>query len=100
MNSQPHNTQSIEDESTLERLPGDSGRGAISVGSIPGVSEFWRETKGDPRVTIAVIDGPVDRAHPAFLHARLEVIAGLAPVMPAMQGWATRHGTQVASLIF
>ena len=87
-------------ELTLERLSGDSGRGAISIARIPGVSALWRETKGDPRVTIAVVDGPVDRAHPALVDARLEIVAGLAPVMPVMQGWATRHGTQVASLIF
>jgi hypothetical protein len=90
----------MKGELTLERFSGDTGGGAISVARIPGVSELWRVTKGDPRVTIAVVDGPVDRAHPALVDARLEIVAGLAQVMPVMQGWATRHGTQVASLIF
>jgi subtilisin family serine protease len=75
----------VKGELTLERSTGDSGRGAISVARIPGVSELWRETKGDLRVTIAVVDGPVDRAHPALVAARLEIIAGLAPVKPVIQ---------------
>ena len=63
---------SVKGELTLERSTGDTGRGAISVARIPGVSKLWRETKGDLRVTIAVVDGPVDRAHPALVAARLE----------------------------
>jgi subtilisin family serine protease len=62
----------VKGELTLERSTGDTGRGAISVARIPGVSKLWRETKGDLRVTIAVVDGPVDRAHPALVAARLE----------------------------
>jgi subtilisin family serine protease len=54
---------------------------------------------GDPRVRIAVIDGPVDLSHPCFCGARLSQLQTL--VAPdAGRGAAVRHGTHVASVIF
>ncbi|CAG1008645.1 MAG: PatA/PatG family cyanobactin maturation protease [Rhizobiaceae bacterium] len=50
---------------------------------------------GDPAVTVAVLDGSVDTAHPCFAGARLELVA-----TPADGGGATAHGTHVASLLF
>jgi subtilisin family serine protease len=88
------NESGLEDSS-----PGPADR-AISVAEIPGLRELWAETKGDPRITIAVLDGPVDRAHPSLAGATLEIVEGLAPAAPMIGGLATRHGTQVASLIF
>jgi hypothetical protein len=29
------------------------------VESIPGVAELWEKTKGDPRVCVALMDGPI-----------------------------------------
>jgi len=54
--------------------------------------------RGDPRVRIAVLDGPVDAAHPCFSGARLEFPQG-QPLADA-QSAAARHGTHVASIIF
>ena len=43
---------------------------------IDGLAELWAETTGDPRVVVAVLDGPVDRGHPSLAGARLEVVGG------------------------
>src|SRR5262245_34315510 len=67
---------------------------------IAGARELWAETTGDPRVVVAVLDGPVDRGHRSLAGARLEVIEAVAPSAPARGGPATWHGTAVASLIF
>ena len=67
--------------------------------SIPRLDEIWRETVGDPRIAIAVLDGPIDTSHPCFLGANLELIdAGIAP--EAREGPAAQHGTHVVSVIF
>lgn len=58
-----------------------------------------RLTTGDPRVCVAVLDGPVDLGHPCFADARLEVLPTLVP-NSAGDDAASRHGTHVASVIF
>ncbi len=65
----------------------------------PGLAALWRQTLGDPRVTIAVLDGPVDRSHPAFADADLTLLPTLVPAVPD-GGPASQHGTHVASVIF
>ncbi len=67
---------------------------------IPGLSDLWSETTGDPRVVVALLDGPVDRAHPSLAGARLETVEVAVPALAGRGGPATRHGTAVASLIF
>lgn len=66
--------------------------------ALPGIEQVWRYTLGDPRVCIAIIDGPVDLSHPCFKGAPLEVL-GAAGVSCHGHG-ACAHGTHVASLIF
>jgi hypothetical protein len=61
--------------------------------------ELWRLTRGDPRVCVAILDGPVDLAHSSLAGARLRRLPTLVPG-EADGGWATQHGTHVASLIF
>ncbi|QDT54111.1 Intracellular serine protease [Caulifigura coniformis] len=63
---------------------------------IPGLTDLWSATKGDPRIMIAVLDGPVSLAHPAFSGARLSV----AGVHGEATGASAAHGTHVASVIF
>ncbi len=65
-----------------------------------GAPELWAETTGDPRVVVAILDGPVDRGHRSLAGARLAVIESVAASEPALGGPATRHGTAVAGLIF
>jgi cyanobactin maturation PatA/PatG family protease len=70
---------------------------------IHGLAALWNITKGDPRVTIAVIDGPVDVSHPCFAGASLKTVSlkGRVPVIcrGRSQG-SCNHGTQIASLLF
>jgi cyanobactin maturation PatA/PatG family protease len=70
---------------------------------IPGVEVLWKLTKGDARVTIAVIDGPVDTSHPCFTGASLQSIplwAGNSAGCQEAGVGSCLHGTQIASLIF
>jgi hypothetical protein len=67
--------------------------------SIPGLQQLWTETLGDPRICIAVLDGPVDLSHPSFLGANLAQLATTASG-PTSDGPALQHGTHVASVIF
>lgn len=64
---------------------------------------FWSVVSslgpGDPRVTIAVLDGPVDRSHPCFRGANLQTLQAVVNPQPQVGG-ATSHGTHVASVIF
>src|SRR6266511_2773697 len=66
---------------------------------IDGLEELWAETHGDPRITVAVLDGPVDRSHPALIGAVLEEV----PTPCSAEHYDARafaHGTHVASVIF
>jgi len=76
------------------------GNMPMSVARISGLANLWAETQGDHRVAIAILDGPVDRAHPTLARADLKIVESFAPTAPAVGGPATTHGTQVASLIF
>ena len=54
-----------------------SNASITNIEEITGLKELWAETLGDPRLCIAVLDGPVDQSHPS-LHAanltRLETL--------------------------
>lgn len=72
---------------------------------IAGLAELWRRTQGDERVRIAVLDGPVDRAHPCFAGARFEAPDGsprpkFVTSASAPYGRMSAHGTHVSSVIF
>ncbi|UUA10442.1 MULTISPECIES: S8 family serine peptidase [Streptomyces] len=54
---------------------------------------------GTPEVRVAVLDGPVDFAHPCFSGADLTQLATLVPDA-AGSGPMSLHGTHVASLLF
>lgn len=69
------------------------------VSSIAGLDSLWRLTTGDPRVLIAVLDGPVDLDHPTFAGASLASLETEPGGKTSRRGAATRHGTLVASLI-
>ena len=72
---------------------------AACVDQLPDLPRVWNLTLGDPRVCIAVLDGPAELAHPAFdgaLVRQVDVSGGAKPA----RGAGLRHGTHVASLIF
>lgn len=81
---------------STERVDGSQ---SAEPAEIAGLDRLWGETKGDPRICIAVLDGPVDRSHPSLASANLTTLHTLAPNAGA-QGSATRHGTHVASILF
>lgn len=54
---------------------------------------------GDPRVTIAVLDGPVDRTHECFRGARLTPLEAVTR-MREPEGRALASGSHTASVIF
>ncbi|MCU0979395.1 MAG: S8 family serine peptidase [Pirellulaceae bacterium] len=66
---------------------------------LPDLRRVWSLTFGDPRVCIAVLDGPAELAHPAFDGALLRQVEFPGGVKTA-RGLGLRHGTHVASLIF
>jgi hypothetical protein len=66
---------------------------------VRGLDALWAETRGDPAITIAVLDGPVDLAHPCLNGANLTQIESLTPTMAATDA-ATEHGTHIASVLF
>jgi hypothetical protein len=66
---------------------------------VPGLEGLWGQTLGDPRVRVAVLDGPADLAHPALAGVELLWREGPAPSRPD-GGPACRHGTRVASILF
>lgn len=68
---------------------------------VPGLARLSRRSRGDARVVVALLDGPVDVAHACFDRARLldcggdrRAIRGCGPF-----GLATAHGTHIASTI-
>lgn len=54
---------------------------------------------GDPRITIAVLDGAVDRTHECFRGARL-IPLHIGPRSQGLDGDTTASGSHVASVIF
>jgi hypothetical protein len=66
---------------------------------VPGLPALHRTTLGEPRVRVAVLDGPVDLTHPCFAGADLGVLPTLVTDPPG-DGAYSRHGTHVTSLIF
>ena len=75
----------------VERLHGKMG--------LAGLRELWAETLGDPRICIAILDGPVDRSHPSLVSAKLTRLDTLVPAA-ADHSPATQHGTHITSVIF
>lgn len=67
--------------------------------ALAGLTKLHRLTLGDPRICVAILDGPVDKSHPCFAGATLVDVETL--VDPAAdRGGALAHGTHVASVIF
>ncbi len=66
---------------------------------VSGIETLWSQTRGDDRICVAVLDGPVDRSHETLRGANLQLLEGPAPGWPDA-GPACRHGTHVTSVIF
>ncbi len=66
---------------------------------LPGLKSLWAKTLGDPRVCVAVLDGPVDQSHPGFDGANLTSLPTLVSDV-AGSGLMSGHGTHITSTIF
>jgi cyanobactin maturation PatA/PatG family protease len=71
----------------------------MQVREIPGLRAVWEETRGEPSVCVAVLDGPVDLKHPCFDGASIAPLETLVCNTPD-SGPASQHGTHVASMLF
>lgn len=78
-------------------MPGQSSAHFTQVAGLP---QLWAETLGDPAITVAVLDGPVDLAHPCFAGADLTQTPTLVSSTADPNGIATAHGTHLASVLF
>jgi cyanobactin maturation PatA/PatG family protease len=65
-----------------------------------GLPELQTETLGDPAITIAVLDGPVDVTHPCFVGVNLTQLETLVTGKASSGGFASAHGTHIASVLF
>ncbi len=66
---------------------------------LPGLAELQKRTLGSSDITIAVLDGVVDTAHPCFSGANLTRLPTLVRDR-ATPGQMSTHGTHITSLIF
>lgn len=72
---------------------------ASPCGELVGLNDLWQSTTGDPRICVAVLDGPVDLGHPCLANANLTLLSPITPGI-ADDGQATQHGTHVTSIVF
>lgn len=78
----------------MEIGPSISAGVALSIepSMLEGLAELRAQTRGDPRVVVAILDGAVDLAHPALTAGNFVQLSTLTTDRP------TRHGTHVASV--
>lgn len=86
------NCQDSVDGDNVGKLPGVEDQ-------LPGLGHLWSLSLGDPRVCVAVLDGPADLTHPAFDGAIVRQLDSLRQPHRT-KGFGLQHGTHVASLIF
>ncbi|MBP0009253.1 PatA/PatG family cyanobactin maturation protease [Roseofilum sp. Belize Diploria] len=68
-----------------------------NISALPGLKQLWSETKGNPEICVAILDGPVDLSHPCFEGANLETNSNAET---ASTGVMSGHGTHITSVIF
>lgn len=73
---------------------------ALLPDDLPGLAGLQRNTLGDHRIVVAVLDGPVDVDHPALAGARLGALPGTELPKASAGDRTAQHGTHVASIIF
>jgi len=83
----------------MSRVVSHDRRSFNPLADLAGLSQLWQETAGDPRIVIAVIDGPADLAHPCFAGARVEWAGESEPTSPPI-GRMSAHATHIASILF
>lgn len=69
-------------------------------GDVAGLAALHTRTTGDPRIVVAVIDGPVDVAHATLAGAAMRSVEPDGFATAASDDPTARHGTHVASILF
>lgn len=73
----------------------------IDISSVDGIEDLWSTTTGDPRIRVAILDGPVDVAHSCFDRSQLEEHWSYLQDRAGRRPSPMRdHGTHVASIVF
>jgi cyanobactin maturation PatA/PatG family protease len=70
-----------------------------NIDRVPGLRDLQGACRDASRISIAVIDGPVDIAHPALTGASLDLLTGVTIASEAPRP-SRAHGTHVASVLF
>lgn len=71
-----------------------------AIFSIPTLPKLMAMSQGHENIRIAVLDGPVDQAHPCFQNADLRYTPSLVTEKARPDGNMSLHGTHVSSIIF
>ncbi|ASU82115.1 hypothetical protein CDO52_04355 [Nocardiopsis gilva YIM 90087] len=68
--------------------------------AVAGVKELWVHTRGEPEVTIGVVESPPDMEHPSLAGSEITMVDSWW--MPAVtpEDGAMEHGTYTASVLF
>src|SRR5262249_13226099 len=91
-------------------IGGDRGYGQIEVMgraepvsaalALVGLTGLMREGKGDPSISVGIIDGPLDLEHPAFATSSLRTVKlGQVHVCREARSVACSHGTAIAGIL-
>ena len=71
-----------------------------AIFAISALPKLMAMSQGDENIRIAVLDGPVDQAHPCFTNASLTRMPSLVKEEARTDGNMSVHGTHVSSIIF
>jgi PatG C-terminal/Subtilase family/PatG Domain len=89
----------FESSVSTDAIPIDLSFESGGIGRLFDPAVLWQWTKGNPQVSIAVLDGPVDFKHESL--AQSEIRLGLNVTSPAIDdSLACRHGSHITSVIF
>lgn len=72
----------------------------FDVTKLPGIQQLWSQTKGNPKICVAILDGLVDQTHPCFEGANLKQLSTLVQGKASLKGIMSTHRTHVTSVIF
>jgi hypothetical protein len=89
---------SIDRRPELSRAHAQGSGLSSSLLAMAGLQDIWSQTQGDPRVCVAILDGPADLLDPSLRDANFQQLDGPAPAR--CEGPACEHGMQVARILF
>lgn len=85
---------------TTDNCAGGAEPAGFLPESWPGLAALWAETKGDPSIRVAILDGVPALQHAALRGADLTRLPTLVNGAPDPESPMCGHGTHVTSVIF